>query len=227
MTETPATEKARQTRAAILDAALDLFRSHGYDGTTMRAVAQQAGVSAGNAYYYFSSKEHLVQAFYDQLQEAHAAAAAEALQGLEGRTAYSDRLRAVLSAWVDIASEYHEFAGTFFKNAAEPTSPLSPFSEASTPAREAAVQIHRATIDGSDLKVSKALREELPELMWLLQMGVVLFWVHDRSPDQRRTRELVERAVPLIDRLLRLTRVPVVRGVVDDVVGLVRSVKGP
>lgn len=224
MSDTPATDKARQTRAAILDAALDLFRSHGYDGTTMRAVAQQAGVSAGNAYYYFSSKEHLVQAFYDQLQTAHATAAAEALQG---KTAYADRLRAVLSAWVDIAAEYHEFAGTFFKNAAEPSSPLSPFSEDSTPAREAAVQIHRTTIDGSDLKVSKALRDELPELMWLLQMGVVLFWVHDTSPDQRRTRELVDRAVPLVDRLLRLTRVPVVRGVVDDVVGLVRSLKGP
>ncbi|RYI99299.1 MAG: hypothetical protein EON52_26195 [Actinomycetales bacterium] len=88
------------------------------------------------------------------------------------------------------------------------------------------MQIHRTTIEGSDLKVAKALREELPELMWLLQMGVVLFWVHDTSPDQRRTRQLVDHAVPLVDRLLRLTRVPVVRGVVDDVVGLVRSLKG-
>ena len=30
--------------------------------------------------------------------------------------------------WVDVAAPYHEFAGAFFKNAAEPRSPLSPFS---------------------------------------------------------------------------------------------------
>ena len=224
MSETPrpATEKAQQTRAAIITAALDLFRERGYDGTTMRAVAERAGVSSGNAYYYFGSKEHLVQAFYDQLQETHAVAAAEAV---EGRSTYADRLAAVLDSWVDVAADYHAFAGTFFKNAAEPTSPLSPFSEASRPAREAAVQIHRSAIEGSDLKVAKALREELPELMWLLQMGVVLFWVYDTSPDQRRTRLLVARAVPLVDRLLRLTRVPVVRGAVDEVVALVRALR--
>ena len=34
----------------------------------MRAVADRAGVSLGNAYYYFGSKENLVQGFYDQMQ---------------------------------------------------------------------------------------------------------------------------------------------------------------
>ncbi len=45
------------------------------------------------------------------------------------------------------------------------------------------------TSQGSDVKVPKALRRELPELLWLMQMGLVLFWVHDSSPDQRRTHD--------------------------------------
>jgi hypothetical protein len=65
----------------------------------------------------------------------------------------------------------------------------------------------------------------MPELLWLLHMGVVLFWVHDRSPGQARTRVLVDRAVPLVDKLARLTRLPVVRGVVDDLVDLMSSLR--
>ena len=43
--------KAEQTRQAIVEAALRLFRSGGYDKTTMRAIAGEADVSLGNAYY--------------------------------------------------------------------------------------------------------------------------------------------------------------------------------
>ncbi len=63
--------KGEQTRAAILDAALGLFEEAGYDATTMRAVAERAGVSVGNAYYYFDSKEHLIQGFYDRVSVEH------------------------------------------------------------------------------------------------------------------------------------------------------------
>ena len=181
------------------------------------------GVSLGNAYYYFSSKEHLVQAYYARGQEEHATAAAAVLD--EDPT-FAGRLRGVLTAWVDVAEPYHEFAGKFFKNAAEPTSPLSPFSDESAAAREDAIGLYRRVVDGSDVKVAKVLREELPELLWLLQMGVVLFWVYDGSPGQRRTRLLVDKAVPLVDRLVRMTRLPVVKGVVDDLLDLVRTVRG-
>src|SRR5882724_3131030 len=61
--------KSEQTRTLILETALRLFRERGYDRTTMRAIADEAGVSVGNAYYYFSSKEHLIQGFYDRMQE--------------------------------------------------------------------------------------------------------------------------------------------------------------
>jgi DNA-binding transcriptional regulator YbjK len=53
--------KAARTRSAIIDAALRLFRQHGYEATTMRAIASEAGVSVGNAYYYFASKQHLIR----------------------------------------------------------------------------------------------------------------------------------------------------------------------
>ncbi|GAA1110921.1 TetR family transcriptional regulator [Kribbella jejuensis] len=217
-----ATAKGEQTRELILSTALRLFREQGYGKTTMRAIATEAGVSVGNAYYYYGSKDHLMQAYYDLLQHQHR----EAVESvLATETAFVPRMVGVLRAWLDVAAPYHEFAGTFFKTAADPRSPLSPFSEESRPARDASVEIFRRVVDGSDLKVPAELRSELPELLWLLQMGIVLFWVHDQSDDVRRTRTLIDRAVPLVDRLLRLTRIPGVRGVTNDLVGLIRSVK--
>ena len=109
--------------------------------------------------------------------------------------------------------------------AAEPTSPLSPFSTESAPAREASIALFATLLDGSDAKVAPALRRELPELLWLLQMGMVLFWVYDQSPDQERTRTMARRVVPIVDRLVRLSRLPVVRGIVDDVVGLMGELR--
>lgn len=200
-----------------------LFRRDGYDRTTMRAIAQEAGVSVGNAYYYFGSKEHLIQAFYDRIQVDHAAAAEEVLAR---ETAFDARLRGVLTVWIDIAAPDHEFAGQFFKNAADPRSPLSPFSDESAPARAASTSLYARVVEGTDLKLTQQVRAELPGLLWLLQMGVVLFWVYDDSPDQRRTRELVARLVPVVDRTVRLSRLPVVRGLVDDVLGLVAALRG-
>jgi len=68
MTEAPSatalSAKGERTRERILDVALDLFRERGYEATTMRMIAKAAGVSLGNSYYYFPSKDHLVQSFY-------------------------------------------------------------------------------------------------------------------------------------------------------------------
>ena len=198
-----------------------LFRSGGYDAATMRAIADEAGVSLGSAYYYFSGKEELIQAFYDQVQVEHAAAAEAAYDS----PVFADRLRRVMESFLDVAEPFHDFGGQFFRNAADPRSPLSPFSAQSAPAREASTELFRRAVADSDLKVAPALREELPELLWLLHMGVVLFWVHDDSPGQRRTRALVAGLVPLVDRSVRLTRLPLVRGLVDDGLGLVRSLR--
>ncbi|GAA4362299.1 TetR/AcrR family transcriptional regulator [Nocardioides caricicola] len=216
------TTKAEQTRARIVDAALRLFRSSGYDRTTMRSIASEAGVSLGNAYYYFGSKEHLVQAFYDQIQDEHAAAVTGVLDAERG---FGARLEAVLLAWLDVAEPHHEFAGQFFRNAADPRSPLSPFSPESAPARETSIALFARLVDGSDAKPLAALKPELPRLLWLLQMGVVLFWVYDDSPGQQRSRQLVTGIVPVVDRLVKLSRLPVVRGLVDDVVGLLQTVR--
>lgn len=212
--------RGEATRAAIVAAAEELLRERGYDGMTMREVAQRAGVSLGNAYYYFSSKEDLVHGFYERLQRDHARAAQEACLGL---TTLDDRARAVLHAWLDEAAPLHEFLGSYVSLAVAPRSPLSPFSAQSTPARDAALAMWTDVVDGSSVRTSKRLRAELPRLLWLGHLGIVMFWVSDSSPGQRRTRELVDRSTPIVGRLVRLTALPGVARAADDLASLVRS----
>ncbi|MFJ6404241.1 TetR/AcrR family transcriptional regulator [Streptomyces hydrogenans] len=210
----PKAPKSEQTRTLILETALRLFRERGYDKTTMRAIAQEAGVSVGNAYYYFASKEHLVQGFYDRIAEEHQAAVESVLEG--GEKELVARIRGVLLAWLDIAEPYHEFAAQFFKNAADPDSPLSPFSPESEGPREAAIEVQRRVISGASVKVDPELTEALPQLLWLQQMGLVLFWVYDRSEGAANSRRLVERLSPVTARAISLSRFRILRPLVKE-----------
>jgi AcrR family transcriptional regulator len=216
------TPRAQQTRAAITDAALELFRTHGYEATTMRAIAQRAGVSTGNAYYYFSSKEELIQEFYARSHADHLAASRRMLDRERDFTA---RLRGTLRGLIDVQAPYHAFAATFYKHAAEPTSPLSPFSRQSSPTREASIALYREVLEGSNARVGADLGERLPELLWLASMGVILYWVHDTSPGCARTYRLIDSAVPVIGRLVAASRIPVLRATLRDITALIDDLR--
>ncbi|MFE4821214.1 TetR/AcrR family transcriptional regulator [Streptomyces sp. NPDC056704] len=206
--------KSEQTRALILETALRLFQERGYDKTTMRAIAQEAGVSVGNAYYYFAGKEHLIQGFYDRIGAEHQAAIRPVLEREKDLEA---RIAGVLKAWLDVAEPYHEFAAQFFKNAADPESPLSPFSPESAGPREESIAIHREVLAGSKAKVPEELRDVLPELMWLSQMGLVLYWVFDRTEGRERSYRLAERGARITTRGVSLARFRVLRPLVHEV----------
>jgi AcrR family transcriptional regulator len=216
------TPRAEQTRAAITEAALALFRDRGYEATTMRAVAERAGVSTGNAYYYFGSKEELIQEFYTRSHAEHLAASRAVLERERDFTA---RLGGTLRALIDVLAPYHAFAATFYKHAAEPTSPLSPFSRQSSPARDASIVLYREVVNGSSARVSGDLRGRLPELLWLASMGVILYWVHDTSPGCARTYRLIDGVVPVIGRLVAASRIPVLRATLRDVTALIDELR--
>jgi AcrR family transcriptional regulator len=218
MAESAMTARAAQTRAAIAEAALALFRERGYEAATMRAIAERAGVSTGNAYYYFSSKEELIQEFYARNQAAHLAASRPVLDS-EGDL--EARLAGTLRALVGVLAPYHDFAATLYKHAAEPRSPLSPFSPESSPAREAAIALYREVVDGSSARVSRELRDRLPELLWLYSLGIILYWVYDSSPGGERTFQLIDATVPIAGRLVAAARLPVLRATVRDLLAVI------
>jgi AcrR family transcriptional regulator len=218
------TAKGQQTRGTILETALRLFQERGYQQTTMRAIATEAGVSLGNAYYYFSSKEVLIQAFYERTHREHIAECAAVLQM---ETDLKRRLHGVMIAKLDTIEPYHRFAGILFKTAADPMSPLNPFSAESRPVREEATSVFADVLDGSKVKVPKRLRSELPNLLWTYHMAVILYWIHDTSPGCRNSYRLAEQTVDLVVKLIGMARLPLLRPLITRALSLVSDLRVP
>lgn len=63
----PPAPLTRNTRQDILDAAQRLFTENGYHGTSMRRIAEEAGISLGAAYNHFASKEDIFLAVFIEL----------------------------------------------------------------------------------------------------------------------------------------------------------------
>jgi TetR/AcrR family transcriptional regulator len=98
----PAARSAGQQ--AILDAAVQLFSKHGFDGVSMRTIAQEAGVSKSNIYHHFRSKEEL----YLAIMQSSAAWLSELVDTLaEGDGTFEQRLRAFAQGHME-----HLFAHT-------------------------------------------------------------------------------------------------------------------
>src|SRR5215831_10009921 len=61
------------TRARIQQVAVELFTEHGYEGTSLREIAERLSVTKAALYYHFKSKEDiiesLVQDYYGQIDE--------------------------------------------------------------------------------------------------------------------------------------------------------------
>jgi len=188
----------KDTKARILKAALDLFRERGYEAATMRAIAERAGVSLGNAYYYFGSKEHLIQAFYDRTHLEHVAAVGTKLDELKE---FKARLLWVMRKKLETIEPYHRFAALLFRSAADPKSPLNPFSSESQPVRRESTELFARVVEGVR-SIPKDLRVELPNLLWLYHMGIVLYWIHDQSEGRWRSWKMMEKSVDLVAKLV-------------------------
>jgi AcrR family transcriptional regulator len=196
--------KPAETRQLILDTALRLFEERGYAATTMRAIATEAGLSPSNAYYWFSSKDELVQEFYVKIQDDHLERIGDVLTG---NGTLAERLSAVEHGYLEVIGRYHGFGNAFVSTALGSDS-TSPFSAESARPREKSIAIYREVVGGARPAVPEKVRGALPELLWLCHLAITLFWVTDRSADQERTRRLVDATVPLLVPLIRVARLP-------------------
>ncbi len=215
------TPKAGETRNRILSAALNLFRDRGFDETSMREIATAAGVAIGAAYYYFDSKEALVMAFYHQANDAMRETIEAALAR---KTDLKSRLRAVIDVKFEYFRPNRKFLGALLRHAADPGHPLSPFSQETADIRERDMQHFSVALEGSNLRLPDDLRPYLPKLLWLYQMGLILFWVYDRSPGEARTEKLVEKSLAIVAGLLKLSKSPFLRPVRKTAIELLQAV---
>jgi AcrR family transcriptional regulator len=219
---TAAPRKRDATRARIRDAAIASFLERGYDRTTLRLVADECGLAVGSAYYHFPSKQHLVQElFLDAVQQQHR----DATAAFAGTTDLLERLRIAMTTGLASLAPYSAHAGEYLAAMTAPGSPVNPLSPESGPAREIAIDVFRAAVDGSRQSLPKEVAAALPEALWTAYLLLALFWVSDASPGRARTDALLDRGLKLGGMLLPLLRLPVLRGPIREALGLVAAAR--
>jgi len=184
--------KGEETRQHVLDTALALFRRRGFARTTMRDIADAAGLSLGAAYHYFPSKEALVMAYYEWMQAEHEGLA-EARRSPDADL--KSRIAILFATKLELLRRDRKLLGALFGNLGDPTHPLSIFGREASDIRERSLAQFTAVF--ADPAVPEELRTVLGRLLWITHLGVFLFFIHDASPKQARTFALVDAVVDL------------------------------
>jgi AcrR family transcriptional regulator len=202
----PQRAASEETRRQILETALALFRARGFEATTIRDIAGDAGLSLGAAYYYFKSKEAIVGAYYDYVQHEHVTRAREAFA--RSRT-LKDRLRAAVHTKIDIMQNDRRLLRALFRYGGDREHALSWFGPATRDQRQRSMAVFAEALAGERLPPDVACAA--PTLLWTLHLGILLYFLYDESPHQRRTRRLIDAAVDCVADARRIVTSPLLR----------------
>jgi AcrR family transcriptional regulator len=221
MTGKPAASRAlrsERTRERILKGSLALFRKRGVAATSMRDIAKSAGVSLGAAYYYFASKEAIVLSYYEGLVADHERRCAEIFSETDD---LGERIRGLYHAKLDILARDRKLIGVLVGSTGDPESPVSVFAAETAHIRARAIAVCRAAL--AVPAVPESLRADGALGLWTLLLGLILYFIHDSSPRQERTRSLVDGAVDLIVPLAPLLSLPQVELVRSEIARLLAA----
>ncbi len=213
-----ATNKGEQTRELIFRSALQLFRERGFDNTTMQAVASHAGVVKSAAYYYFPSKESLIQAYYEDVQAEQERLCGDLFATTNNLKA---RLQTALFSKLDLAKNDRNLLGLVFRYTGEPQHPLSCLGPGTAEIRQRSVRVFADAI--AQEKLPRDLRLLLPSALWALQMGLLIMFLYDASPDQQRTRQLAGGTLTLTVKLLGLAKLTILKPIRSMILKLLQE----
>src|SRR5688572_6450905 len=207
----PDEKKSDATRRHLLDRALLLFRERGVEATTMRDIAKAAGLSLGAAYYYFPSKEALVFAYYEGNQ-----AVMEKLAETAGGT-LRERLGVLLHGKLRSIHEHRHMLGTIVQRLIDPGDPLSAFSAQTRAVRDRAIAILEKPL--ADEGLPPEVARVGAHALWLFMLAMMLVYINDDSPRQKRTHGLVDDSLDMIVPMLPLLATPMGKTMIQRVTG--------
>jgi AcrR family transcriptional regulator len=212
--------KGEATRQLVLTSALASFRKKGVAQTTMRDVADAAGLSLGAAYHYFPSKDAIVAAYYEWMQDEHERRLADAPPD-----SVAARMERALSTKVDIVRKDRKIIAAQLGQLADPTHPLSLFGKPTERLRRRSIAVFEAIFDDTD--ASPELRAMAGYAAWLVHLGVLFAMVQDPTHGQQRARLLISTVSELFGAAMTFARTPMGRLLVQRALALAEQLGVP
>ncbi len=168
--------RARQTRRAILDAAITLFTAHGYGATTLQAIADEAGVAVQTIYATLKTKSAILAETLDVAiagdDEPLTVDERDWMNGVWTAETGGERLM----AYAEAVGQIMDRAGDMFTvvaNAALTDPRVTDLAvETQQRRREGAARVVRSVTEVSDL-ASGLSPERATDVVWLLNSPAV------------------------------------------------------
>lgn len=195
------TEQGAAARSTLYKTALDLIAEKGYDATTLRDIARRAGVSVGLLYRYFPSKQSLILHLYDELSSQYAERAQQMPAGK-----WRDRFFFALATSLDVLKPHRSALSALTSIfVGDPKEGL--FAPETAFSRQRVQSVFADAVTGATDPPRAEIAAALGRLLYLAHLGVILWWLLDKSSGQRATLVLlglIRQALPASALMLRL-----------------------
>jgi AcrR family transcriptional regulator len=181
------TQAKEETRRRIVAAAAALFGDLGFEGTSTRDLAKEAGIATGTLFNYFPSKEALAMALVSGALERGTRGFHERRRGEES---LAEDLFAHVAAGLRELEPHRNFVGEVVETA------LSPFASTAAGGSAEQARIRHLETVGDVLRehgVGDAQGALTIHLYWTLYLGILAFWSKDDSPKQEDTLVVLDR----------------------------------
>jgi AcrR family transcriptional regulator len=210
------TAQGAAARDRVYAAALGLIAERGFEATTLRDIAAGAGVSVGLLYRYFPSKRAVVLALYDELS----ATFARTVDLPQGK--WRDRFLVALTTSLEVLRPHRSAL-----RALVPVLVGAPdegiFAAGAASSRLRVQQVFERAVTGATDAPAAPLAGALGRLLYLVHLGVLLWWLLERTPRQRATATLVALVRRMLPSASLVLRIRSVRAFVVGVDGLARE----
>lgn len=211
------TPRGAATRQRLYAVAIKLIANQGYESTTLRDVAKEAGVSVGLLYRYFPSKRAVIIALYEELSAEYAR---QALEGPRGR--WRDRFIFALQTSLQVLEPHRiPLQALIPVLVGDPEEGV--FARSAAFSRVRVQRVFEEAVVGSTDAPAHALAEAVGRLLYLVHLAVLLWWLLDKSPKQRATTALVLLTQQILPSTALTLRLPPVRRFVISADELVRG----
>ena len=162
----PANRGSDETRLRILRAALELFSRDGFDATTVRAIARRCEISDAAVFYYFTSKQQLLDALWSFPSE-------DGFRRLKpGGPMTPARLRSLTDESLDVIADNHDLLRLMTGQALAGDRTASALREEARVVWRRMVHAHFAA--SADIETSETATDALHALITGITMRVVM-----------------------------------------------------
>ena len=188
--------KSEISRGQILDAAARMLRRQGYGNTTLRAIADVAGIQAGSIYYHFASKDEIMDAVLERGVAAVYEAVHDQLAALPVGTDHLKRIETAVIAHLEALLSHGDYTSASIRTYGEVP---AAFQQKAQPLREAYVTLWQELLGAAQR--DGAIRADLDtSLLRTLLLGSLNWCVEWYDPSQRPVREIAAQAVDVLFR---------------------------